>query len=245
MPTSWRSRLPIGLAVLAVAVGLFFVMRSLSGDSAEVAPTPEPSESATPSEEPVAQPKPFRVKILSAKGTPVDGRNMFGRKPGKPPAAVRQAAGAAGKTLERYLNAAFVNRKTRFTPRPLEILLTDNAARSLDARDRRALGSDGPTIKGGTTMLARARAVVLYKGDRAHAVTLTYTAKMRIVQTDKPELLTQSGTLVLRRSGNGTWRADLADVELSLPARPAEKPAGESSETSSEDTEEPTEGVTP
>ena len=244
MPTSWRSRLLIGLAVLAAVVGLFFAVRALSsGSDADVASqTPEPSESASPSEEPVAQPKPFRVEILSVKGEAIDSTNMFGRKPGRPPAAVKRAAEKAGETLQRYLNAAFVEPRSRFTQGPIALLLTDHARLALDDRDRRALGADGPMIAGGTTISANARASVLYEGNRPHAVKLRYAARMSIIYVDRPARMTQTGTLVFRRLRNGSWRADLADVQLSLPEAPPEKPSEEPSEATGE---EPTEGVTP
>lgn len=238
MPTSWGSRLLIGLVVVAAAVGLFFAMRALNSGSqpAEVA-----SQTPAPTEEPVPQPKPFRVEILSARGEAIDSTNMFGRDPGRPPPAVKRAAGKAGKTLQAYLNAAFVDPSSRFTRGPIARLLTDNARQSLDDRDRRALGMGGPEIAGGTTISAKARAVVLYNGKRPHAVTLRYTAKMSIIHVDQPARMTQSGMLVFRQLNNGSWRADLANVKLSLPKAP-KNPRNEPSEAASG---EPTEGAAP
>ena len=226
-------------------------MRALSSDSSpdEVAsqtPAPSPSESATPSESEasVAQPKPFRVEILSARGEAIDSTNMFGRRPGKPPPAVKRAAEKAGTALENYLNAAFVDPSSRFTRGPIARLLTDNARRALDERDRRALGAEGPEIAGGTTISAKARAVVLYDGNRPHAVTLRYMAKMSIIYVDRPARMTQSGTLVFRQLNNGSWLADLADVQLSLPAPPPKEPADEPTEASTGTSEEPSETTT-
>src|SRR5687768_4128663 len=94
MPTSWPMRLLLALVILVTVIGAVVVVRSLSTTPpAEVAesPTPEPSETPTPAPQ-VAQPKPFRVEVLSAKGEAIDGANMFGRRGERRPPVVRRAS---------------------------------------------------------------------------------------------------------------------------------------------------------
>lgn len=242
MPTSRRSRLILGLVVVAAVAGLFFVMRSLSTGNPGVAVIHEPAPSASPTEpkepkEPkpqFAQPKRFRVEIVSANGQPIDSTNMFGRKPQQNRKVVKKAAKFAGRSLQRYLNSVFVVPSTRFTGKPLKPLLTNNARKALRNKDRRALGAKGPKILGGKTVSAKARAAVVYEGNRPFAVTLRYAAKMNIIQTPagKPQRMSQSGTMVFRQVGSSGWRADMIDVRLALPRRPK---AGQ----------QPSEGATP
>lgn len=202
-------------------------------DVASETPTSAATESATAAAaRQFPQPKKFRVEVLSARAEEVDSTNMFGRKPDRRPKVVKRAAGKAALALQKYLNRVFVLPDSRFSRGPLRGFLTDNARAALDDRDRRALGADGPAIVGGTTISAKARAVVIYDGNRPFAVTLRYAAKMSIIQRDTPDRLTQSGTIVLRQV-NKAWRADLVDVKLSLPDRRSARSGNQSQEGTS------------
>lgn len=228
MPSTRRLQILLGLAVVAVAIGLFFVVRTMSGGDAEPSaspspsePSPEPSPSATPT--PVAQPRPFTVKIAGARGVPTDSGNLYARKSQARNGVVRDAAAQAGKALERYLTAVFVDKATRFETKPLRALLTVPAYKSLRKTDRAALGVGSLDVVGGGKGRAKAWAVVLHRDKHAFSVTLKYRATIPLVvgtQEAKPKPLVQQGTMVFAPT-KGPWRADMADVRLSLPPEPS------------------------
>lgn len=236
MPTSWPLRLLLALAVVGTATGGVLIVRSMStapppADEVAVSETPPtPSESAPPAAPEFAQPKDFRVTVTSSKGEPIDSTNMFGRRQDRRRSVVKNASKFAALTLERYLNEAFVDPRTRFTAAAIKPLLTEQARKALRDADRRALGAEGPEILGGKTVSAKARTVVLYRSSQPYAVTLTYTAKMNIIQVDKAQRMTQTGTMVFKKMGSGGWRADFVDVRLSLPPRPKVPPKPQPSE---------------
>lgn len=250
MPTTGRSRLLIGLVVLAAAAGVFFAVRALNSDSPppqsvapSIAPSTSASASASPSAEPtaaaVAQPKPFKVRIRAVRGEVLDSSNMYGRRPDVRVKNIRMSVRRAARALERYLNTQFVAPNTRQTQRPIRALLSGDAQKQLTPRDRRALGMGKPRIEGGRTIAANTVAIALYEGSRPYAVTLRYTARMQVVVAGGgKQRLSQSGTMVLRPTAQGPWRADMVDVSLSLrpvrakpkPAAPSTEPAGAGSE---------------
>ena len=222
MPSIRRSHLLIGLAVVVAAVGLFFLVRALSGDEEPIA-APSPSASPSPSPEP-AEAKAFTVTLLKARGRALDSTNMYGRTPEPRPTVVKAAAASAIKVLEAYLDQEFVAPKTRFTAAPLRLLLTGEARKQLAPADRAALGvSKLSKVKmvGGGKGKASVRAMVLHEGDDAHSVTLTYRATIPLIFDVKPQPLVQEGTMVFALTGAG-WRADMIDVRLSLPTPPKE-----------------------
>ena len=245
MPSTWRSRLLVGLAVAAAAVGLFFGMRALSDGDPSTA-DPSPSASSSPSPEPtevVEQPQPFSVKVLAAVGEAFDSSNMYGRAPAAAPNNVRSSSRRAAQALDQYLNKPFVGPPTRGTPAALNTLLSTDARKVLGPRDRRALGVGIPRIVGGTTVSANARALVLYEGTDAYAATLRYTAIMDLVlEGDRTQRMTQAGTMVLRPTKGGPWRADMVDVRLMM--RPLRSPAPRPSASESEPVESGSEGGT-
>lgn len=222
MPATRRSRITIGVAVLVVAGGLFALVRAGSNDpTATAMPPPSPTEvaSATPSPKPRApRPEPFRVKLAKVEGQSLRSSNLFGRGPDNRPKAAKKAAKKATGALQRYLNAAFVNEKSRFTAKPIKRLLTTKAFDQLPRRQRKALGLKGPAYDGARTRKARAVATVLHLGDRVHGVTLEYTASMKIIRKGVGRPLHQTGTMVFVRGPQG-WRADSIDVRLTLPDR--------------------------
>ena len=247
MPTTGRSRLLLGLAVLAAAAGLFFAVRAVSDSPPPpqaVAPSTSPSVAATPSAAPtaaaVAQPRPFKVRIRAVRGEVMDSSNMYGRRPDVRARNIRMSVRRAARALERYLNTQFVGPTTRQSARPIRALLSGDAQKRLTPRDRRALGMGKPRIDGGRTIAANAVAVALYEGSRPYAVALRYTARMQVVVAGgQKQRLAQSGTMVLRPTADGPWRADMVDVSLSLrpvraprpkPATPGSEPAAGGSE---------------
>lgn len=229
MPTTGRSRLLLGLVVLAAAAGLFLAVRALSSPSAPIAaPTASPTVTSTPSPEPrqaaVRQPKRFQVRIRAVRGMALDSSNMYGRRPDVRVKNIRLSVRRAARALERYLNTQFVAPKTRQTARPIRALLSGDAQKRLTPRDRRALGMGKPRITGGRTIAANTTAVALYEGTRAYAVTLRYTARMDVVLPNgTTQRLSQSGTMVLQPTKAGPWRADMVDVSLARRPAPQKK----------------------
>lgn len=223
MATTGRSRLLIGLVVLAAAAGLFFGVRALSSSSSPAA-APSPTASAEPREPKVVQPRPFKVRIRSVRGEVLDSSNMYGRRPDVRVKNIRLSTRRAARALERYLNTQFVARKTRQSRGPMRALLSGEAQRQLTPRDRKALGLGGPRIAGGRSIAANATAVALYEGTQAYAVTLRYTARMNVdLASGKAKRLSQSGVMVLRPTRAGPWRADMVDVSLTWRPAPQKK----------------------
>ena len=237
MATTGRSRLLLGLVVLAAAAGLFFAVRALSSSAPQQAgaPTASPTPSAEPRERKVAQPSRFKVKIRAVRGEVLDSSNMYGRRPDVRVKNIRRSVRRAARSLERYLNTQFVAPKTRQSRGPMRALLSGDAQRQLTPRARKALGLGGPRIAGGRTIAANANAVALYEGTQAYAVTLRYTARMRVVLGGgAAKRLSQSGTMVFRPTRAGPWRADMVDVALTWRPAPQkkQKPAATGSEGS-------------
>ncbi len=232
MPTTWRSRALLALGLLVAVAGAVLLARVLVRPGAPVA-APTPTASPTPTG---AASQPFKVKLRSVRGEPIDDENLFGRQPDVRRDVETRAARAATQALARYLNAAFVADNTRFTAAPLRPLLTAEALRSLRGADRRALGQGGPRSASGDKSRARASAVVVYRGAQAYAVTLRYTAKMRMTSGSRRGPLTQSGVMVFVPGRTG-WRADMVDVRLVAPEFP-KKPAQPSNSAPSSQSEQ-------
>lgn len=232
MPTTWRSRVLLGLAVTAAVVAIVLLTRGMQ-TAAEVAP-PTPTPTPSPTEEAVAQPVPFRVRVTQIGQQPMDTNRLYGRTPVRRPPAARRAARRAATALQRYLNRAFVAEDTRFTNAAMNRLLTRQGANALTRRDRRALGAQPLEIAGGTTRPVRARAIVLHDRGDVVAVSLRYRARMNVVFDDGTRgPLVQRGAMVFVPTDNG-WRADMVDVRLRRP-RPPAAPADD----------EPTQGTEP
>ena len=152
----------------------------------------------------------------------MDNAMLFGGRPDARRPVVQRAGRSAVRTLERYLNAAFVAPKSRFTAGPLRPLLTQRAFAELTSQSRAALAARGPKFEGGRTGPAVARATVLYSRGDPLAVTLRYKAALRTDTGDKSRRLVQQGTMVFVKAPNG-WRADQVDVELIEPPTREEK----------------------
>lgn len=220
MPSIRRSHLLIGVAVLLAAVSLFLVSRSPRAAQPAAAPAPaEVTPFASPAPEKVAQPRPFKVKIVKARGVRTVSSNLYGRRAPAEPKVVKSAAANAGRTLERYLNAEFVNKRSRFTAKPVRKLLTPQAYKSLRKSQRAALGVASLKVLGGTNGKARARAIVMHRGGTAYAVTMKYRATIKLILDTKPRPLVQTGTIVFTR-GNRGWRGDMVEINLSRPTPP-------------------------
>lgn len=216
MPAIRRSHLLIALAVVLAAVGLFFLVRAMSGAS-EPAAAPSPSEAA-PSPE-LAQAQPFKVEVTKSRGVAIDSSNLYGRKAPAQPAVVKRATQRAVAQLERYLNSQFISGGARFSAAPIRNLLTLEAFKGLSKADRAALGVASLKPLGGGNSKAKARSVVLHLGNDAYGVTLKYRAKVKLILDSKPQPLIQEGTMVFT-PGKKEWLADMVDVRLSLPSAP-------------------------
>ncbi|MDQ3538933.1 MAG: hypothetical protein M3415_09095 [Actinomycetota bacterium] len=157
------------------------------------------------------------VQITRIRDEPQTNSGLRGRKPQPGPGikrAVRRAAHREVGRLQRYLNAAFVDPRTRGTRAPLQALLSRRARRLLGFRDLRALTlRGGPPIQGGRSNRAHARVVVLHAGSRITAVTVTYDARMRLLRSGTLQRLRQEGSLVFVPRA-GRWRADYVAVRL-------------------------------
>ncbi len=207
------------LAVLLVTATMF---AGCTGDAPVTPPvaapspppvTPSVTPTPDPSPRPPPQPRPFRLELTATRSRPTGNAPLFGRPAGRPTRRSRVAARRAARTLERYLNAMFVDRDTRTTLTPVRKLLTRRARRALQTRDAAALGAGLRRIAGGNTGAARARAAVLHGPDRVFAVTLTYTARIRARYPQAQRTLRQHGSMVFVPTPRG-WRADLVDVRL-------------------------------
>lgn len=233
MPSIRRSHLLIALAVVLAAVGLFFIVRAMSGAGGPAA-APSPSEASSPATPDVAQPRPFKVEVTKSRGVAIDNSNLYGRKAPAQPAVVKAATQRAVAQLERYLNSQFISGEARFSTKPLRKLLTLEAFKGLTKADRAALGVASLKPRGGGTSTAKARSVVLHLGNDAYGVTLNYRAKVELLLDSKPQALIQEGTMVFA-SGKAGWRADMVDVRLSLPPAPKSDTSEKKPATASEE----------
>ena len=160
---------------------------------------------------------------------------MYGRDPKPAPHNIKRSSRGAALALQRYLNGQFVGPRTRQTVGPMRALLSNDARKLLGPRDRRALGLGMRRIVGGKTISAKTRAVVLYQGSNAYAVTLRYTAIMNVVFAgDRTHRMAQSGIMVLRPTKAGPWRAEMVDVTLRMRplGQPKPRPTASESEPS-------------
>lgn len=225
MPTSTRSRALLALGLAVVLIGAFLGIRAVSRGDEPVAAPPSQSPSAAASPQPPAeipQPKPFVVKVQRRSGGALDSSNMFGRKRDVRPGAVRRGSRGAIRSLQRYLNGAFVRPQTRFTQAPIRQLLTKDAYRLLSPAGRKALGQGGPKFKGGTTSFARARVRVLFRGPTTISATVRYRARLNAILPQGRQPMISTGVLVFVPSG-GSWKADMAEVQLLRPDPDAKK----------------------
>lgn len=210
-----------------VLVGAVLVIVALNRDGTPVtAPSPitaTPSPSPTPSPQ---VPEPFDVELRAVGVQEMGNGGIYRRRSGNTRKGAARHARAAVAELTRYLDAALVDPDTRFKDGPVNRLLTAAAEQEINRRGRRALGVGAPPILGGRTGKASARAVVLYDGTDAHAVTVTYRARMNVaVQGARGrQLLRQRGVMVFVPTRAG-WRADMVDVRTTLPQRVAAEAA--------------------
>lgn len=218
MDPIWRIRL-LAAAALIVAVAVAVAALQLFGDPEPVAtPTPSPTATATPAPPEL---EPFSVRLQAAKAQPMDSGNLYARKPNRRPKLARRTARDGIAVLERYLNTVYVNPETRGQPQVLQWLLTDRARRELRTRDRRALGLGITPFVGGSSQGASARITVLHDGPRVSAMTMRFTATMRVVnEAGRRSKVTQRGAFVLLKSGK-RWVVDMFDVRL-VPPEPGE-----------------------
>lgn len=218
MSTSKRSGALLVLGGAAVLAAVVLGILALNRAEAPIVAPPSPS--ATPQPAPRPQPSPFDVALRSVGVQETGNGRIYRKRAGNTRRGARRPARAAVKELTRYLNAALVNPRTRFTNGPVNRLLTGDAEQEMNRRGRRALGVGAPPILGGRTGKARARAVVLYDGKTAHAVTVKYRARMNVLVpgASRRQLLRQRGVMVFVPTRAG-WRADMVDVRSTLPQR--------------------------
>lgn len=204
-------------ATVAVAAVVLAVLALTRDDAPIVAPPPAPTPTATP---PAPQPEPFDIALRAVGVQEMGNGWIYRRRSGNTRRGARRHARAAVQELNRYLDAALVHPTTRFTNGPVKRLLTRGAEAELNRGERRALAVGAPPIVGARTGKAKARAVVLYDGRRAHAVTLSYRARLNVLVPGaaKPQPLRQRGVMVFVPTRAG-WRADLVDVRTRLPRR--------------------------
>jgi hypothetical protein len=228
-----------GAVVLAAAVVLIVALtRDETPLVAPPSPTAQATATASPTPAPRVQPEPFDVTLRGVGVQEMGNGSIYRRRSGNTRKGATRHAKAAVAELNRYLDAALVDATTRFTDRPVDRLLTKRASSELGRRGRRALAVGAPPILGGRTRKATARAVVLYDGTDAHAVTVTYRARMdvSVLGARRRQPLQQEGVMVFVPTRTG-WRAEMVDVRTRLPkAVAAEEPTAE------QVSPEPTEG---
>ena len=224
MPQTWRSRLLIAAAVLVAVTAVFVGVRVL-GNRDEPVATPTQAPTATASPEPPAppEPQPFKVTLQAVRDQPMDHNYILGREPDRNGDLVNNAARNAVALVERYLNAAFVTPKTRFTTTALPVLLTDQARTQLRTSDKRALGVGLPEIAGADRQRATARVTVMHNGASVSAMTVKFAAAMRVHRAGATSTLRQTGVLVLRKTPDG-WLADMIEVQLTPPEKAPPEP---------------------
>ena len=246
MPQTWRSRLLIAAAVLVAVAAVFVGVRVLGDRSETVAiPTESPTATASPEPSPTPrppQPKPFTVTLKAVRDQPMDHNYIYGRKPNRSGDVVKHAARNAVALVQRYLNAAFVAPKTRFTTKALPVLLTDQARAQLRDRDKRALGVGLREIAGAQRQRATARVTVAHEGSSVSAMTVKFAAAMKVfTKAGGTSSLRQTGVLVLRKTPDG-WFADMIEVQLTPPEQdaPPKQPRPKPTPQSTAPTEEQT-----
>jgi hypothetical protein len=229
MSQTWRTRLLIAAAVLVAVAAVVVGVRVLGNREIVATPTESPTATATPEVAPSPpappQPRPFKVTLNAVRDQPMDHNYIYGRNPDRNGAVVKHAARNAVQLVQRYLNAAFVAPKTRFTTKALPVLLTDQARAQLRDRDKRALGVGLPAIAGAKQQRATARVTVAHNGPRVVAMTVKFAAAMKVFSRGgDTSSLRQTGVLVLRKTPDG-WFADMIEVQLRPPRNdPAPKP---------------------
>lgn len=203
-------------ALSAVCAMVLSACSFLDGGS----PLPGAGEAGSPTASPtlpafaeVPDAEPLRLRIARTDLVSGDGSDLLGAAAERPDeAAVREAVERARASLEGYLNAQFVDPSTRFTPEPVEQLLTEAALARLDRADRRGFGAIFLPHRGVVTGPASAVATVAATRADVHAVTLRYEARLTtLLPTGARTPLVQRGLLVFPASHG---RAQAASVTL-------------------------------
>ena len=172
-------------------------------------PTPTPWPKPTP-----APPRPIEVSVERLDTELLDNAALRGgqARPFEAPAVLAAAEGVR-VALERYLNAQFVNPRTRFGPEPVEALVAGGPAAALPADQRRALGVLDVDVDNVRARPVAADVLVLVDGSDVLTAAASYTAEVTIEGPSGRNLLTQEATLVFASTPDG-WRAEAVDVSL-------------------------------
>lgn len=205
---------------VVVAVTCVTALAACTGGGDDVAGdgTPNPSPVAGEGAPPPAGAAPFdlRVERITVVGT---GNAALLGVPGPPPSneAAELAVDAARRALLTFLNAQLADEATRFSAGPVDRLLSAGARRVVTPEHRAGLGQVDLPIARTITGPAATVAQVLVDGTTAHAVTLTYTARLTVELADGQQApVEQSGSMTFLPTPEG-WRADAVQVTTELP----------------------------
>lgn len=221
-----RVRRRLGLTAVACLAALLLL--GCTGDD-EAGDRDIPGGTADPdSPEGQGEGKPFNLDIHRIRLVGADNAEIRGA--GSTPAdheAAKRAVEAARKRLETFLNAQFVDEKTRFSDQPLGPLLTPRAKDSLTNADRAGLGAIDTPVARTFTGSASAVAQVVLEGSHTHLVHLWYATTLRAeLQDGTMTPVDQRGSVTFLPTDEG-WRGEAVEVDLTLPEAP--EPSSEDS----------------
>jgi hypothetical protein len=222
---------------LALALCCALLVAACSGGEPAAQPTTEPPRTFEPAPEPEPEPDPeatpFAVELLGVKPLTSSNAAMVGKStvPANSEVADRAAADVT-KVLQRYLDAQFRDPASRLSAGPVEELLAPAALAGLDDAGRRALGDVDLPVTWTVTGPAKARARVLFAGDRVISVAVQYDAKVWTAEEEGKDapltMVSQRGQLLFVWTDEG-WRAEAVDLLLDAPQEQVAAASGERS----------------
>jgi hypothetical protein len=148
----------------------------------------------------------------------MDDDRVFARQPPvADDAVVDVAAREIAAVVTRYLDAAFVTPETRFSDQPLPALLSDDALAVSRGADRAGLGVVDQAVRDVEPQPVQVTARMVTDDGEVALVAVRYDARARLVTADGVSgQLHQRARMVFVPRDEG-WRADVVDVDLTVP----------------------------
>lgn len=223
-----RHRRRLGRAAVLCCVGVVLLGMALvwHGRAVPAAGPHATGPVARPETGPVTRPDmtsgQFDVTVEVTDVVSIDNDGMFGRRPSNPDGAVEQATRDVAQVLDRYLDAQFVAADSRFSDRPVQVLLGQDLAARLSNADLSGLGVLDVAVAGADAEPVGATARVLTRGSDAVVVAVRYDARARVLTSAGDTVPLRQRATIVFTSEHGTWRAAAVDATLDLPLETGE-----------------------
>lgn len=179
---------------------------------------PEPTPTTPPPPDP-AQPDPVALVIEDIQLAPMgNGEILTGTGDAVDTAAAERAVEATASALERFLNAQFIDKATRFGEGPARALLQPGVFDTLPPEQRAAMGVQYQPVTGVLPGRATGTASVLFNGAEVYAVSIDYRVEAELFY-DEPD----DGASESEAAGDEPTEDGTADVEPSPRPQPLEQ----------------------